>query len=72
MKISEVMGDTSAEDASLKSLDAREREGERRQQAVTRSAHIGQHRCVKYLIYQKLIFNSLIFLGQIITTVPKM
>lgn len=34
MKISEIMADTSAEDASLKSLEAREREGERRKQSA--------------------------------------
>lgn len=35
MKISEVIGDTSSEDdASLKTLDAREREGERRKQSA--------------------------------------
>ncbi len=34
MKISEIMADTSADDASLKTLDAREKEGERRKQSA--------------------------------------
>lgn len=38
MKISEIMADTSSDDASLKTLDAREREGERRK----KSARVGK------------------------------
>ena len=34
MKISEIDVDTSSDDASLKSLEAREREGERRKQSA--------------------------------------